>query len=128
VALASWSRGGFFGGLLRLVADHGLLTAADPAAWGRETALREELEPLCAEVSVRHHRLPLGVESPEEAWRLATGSPGPIAAGIDVLPDARRESLRADVQALAARHALDEGGVEAHWLETVARLPEGEPI
>jgi 2-polyprenyl-3-methyl-5-hydroxy-6-metoxy-1,4-benzoquinol methylase len=127
VALATWSRLGFYAELLRLVFDHGLLRAADPAYWGREAVLREELEPLCEEVSVSTHRVPLGIESPEAAWRLATGSPGPIAAGIDVLPDSRRESLRADVQALAARHALEKDGVEAHWLEVVARLPEGEP-
>jgi SAM-dependent methyltransferase len=123
VALATWSRGGFFGGLLRLAFENGLLQAADPGYWGREAPLRDELEPLCEEVEFAAHRLPLDVASPEEAWSLMSATPGPIGAGIDVLPDPRRDRLRAEVEELAAS-----GPAEAHWLEVVARLPEGEPI
>jgi SAM-dependent methyltransferase len=122
VGLATWSRGGFFGGLLRLAFENGLLRAADPGYWGREAPLRDELEPLCERVDFQAHRLPLGLASPEDPWILMSGSPGPIAAGIDVLPDARREGLRAAVE------ELGDPGAEAHWLEVVARLPEGEPI
>jgi ubiquinone/menaquinone biosynthesis C-methylase UbiE len=126
-AIATWSRGGFVGGLLRLADEYGLLEFGDPLEWGREAVLREELEPLCDELTFRVHRLPLDVGSPEDAWRIAAATPGPIAAGIAVLPEQRWESMRADAQALAARHALEEGGVEAHWLEVVARMPVGEP-
>jgi SAM-dependent methyltransferase len=123
VAIATWSRDGFFGELLRLAFESGLLRAADPGYWGREAPLREELEPLCEKVDVAGHRLSLELASAEEGWALMSESPGPIAAGIDVLPDARREALRDAVESLAA------GGLaEAHWLEVVAELPEGEPI
>jgi SAM-dependent methyltransferase len=127
VALATWSRGGFFGGLLRLAFENGLLRAADPGYWGREAPLRDELEPLCERVEFAAHRLPLELASPEEAWELMAGSPGPLAAGIDVLPDARREGLRQAVHELAVLHGVDRGAVEVNWLELVATMPEGDP-
>jgi SAM-dependent methyltransferase len=128
VAIATWSRGGFFGGLLMLAFDHGLLRAADPGYWGREAPLRDELEPLSETVDFEAHRLPLELRSPEEGWQLMADSPGPIAAGIDVLPDDRRESLRAAALELAARHGAERGEVEVNWLEVVATMPEGDPI
>jgi SAM-dependent methyltransferase len=127
VAIATWSRGGFFGGLLTLAFEHRLLGAADPAYWGREAPLREELEPLCEGVEFQSHRLPLRLGSPEEAWQLMAETPGPIAAGIDVLPDARREGLRDAARELAVRHGAASGPVEVSWLEVVAVMPEGDP-
>jgi SAM-dependent methyltransferase len=128
LALATWSRGGFFGGLLRLAFENGLLRAADPGYWGREAPLRDELEPLSERVELAAHRLPLELASPEEAWELMAGSPGPVAAGIDVLPDARREGLRQAVHELAVRHGVDQGAVEVNWLEVVATMPEGDAL
>jgi SAM-dependent methyltransferase len=123
VALATWSRGGFFGALLKLAFENGLLRAADPAYWGREAPLRDELEPLSERVDFAAHRLELTLASPAEAWLLMSATPGPIGAGIDVLPEARREELRAAVEELGTRET-----VEANWLEVVAELPEGDPI
>jgi SAM-dependent methyltransferase len=128
VGIATWSRGGFFGGLLMLAFEHGLLRSADPGYWGREAPLRDELEPLCETVEFESHRLPLRLSSQEEAWELMAGSPGPIAAGIDVLPDDRREALREAAIELAARHGAGRGDVEVNWLEVVATMPEGDPF
>ena len=127
LGLAVWARAGFYGGMLSIAEDHGLFEWTNPADWGREEPIRRELEPFADEVRFENHRLPLGIDSPEAAFRLVAESPGPVGAGIDLLPKRRREALRADVQALAARHALGDGGVEAHWIEVVAAMPPGIP-
>lgn len=128
VGVAAWSRDGFFGELLAAADRHGLLEHhADPADWGVERPLRIELEPFAEELRFTRHALPLALESPDAAFALVAGSPGPLGAGVELLPEDRRQSLRADLQALASRHELTEGGVEAGWIEALATLPPGEP-
>lgn len=97
VSLACWTRSGFMGAFLKLVAEQAWPEGApDPTVWGRQERLRQDLEPYAGEaIEFEPRVVPLEFESPPAAWREFAALPGPIAAGIDRLDDDRHERLEA---------------------------------
>lgn len=103
VGLAAWTASGLTGQLLRTASEHVPLGPPGtplPTAWGREERQRQDLEGLAAD-GMRSCFVDLSLDGAAGAWELATGSPGPIAAGARALDDERRDALRAAIEDLA---------------------------
>lgn len=97
VALACWTRSGFMGRFLGLVAEHAWPPGApDPTVWGRQERLRQDLEPYAGEdVEFDPRVVSLEFASPATAWSEFAALPGPVGAGIQRLRDGPRERLEA---------------------------------
>lgn len=125
IALASWTRDGFVGQMLRLVArhvppSHGFAPVLE---WGEESIVRERLAGASACHCVRRRITFDYPSSPAETVRLFRGSYGPIVRAFAALDNARRATLERELIALWSdnNHADDaETRVESEYLEVIA--------
>jgi SAM-dependent methyltransferase len=98
VALTCWTRSGFMGTFLALVAKHAWpADAPDPTVWGRQERLRQDLEPFAGDaVYFDPGVVVLEFDSAATAWAEFADLPGPVAAGIDRLGLGERLALEAE--------------------------------
>src|SRR4051794_13293245 len=94
LALATWTSHGAIGRLLEAVVDW------DPEvdtrlAWGEETRLRAELEPLAGDLAFETRDVALQDRTPEGAAAAAERALPPVAAALAAFPGADANGLRA---------------------------------
>ena len=131
IALASWTPGGFIGGLLRTVGAHVPPPAglAPPTLWGEEAHVRDLLGGGVREMRLRTRTYTFRFESPEGFTDFFRTHYGPTVAAFAALPEDGRDALAADMTALARRFDRLGGGgpvaIPADYLEVVAARSGG---
>jgi len=108
VAVASWTRSGFVGGMLATVGRHVAppLGAQSPVRWGEEEIVAELLGTEVQEVRSSLHRVTQRFGSADSFADLFLTSYGPTHAAAEKLDERGRAAFRADLVAHAEAHAL----------------------
>lgn len=106
IGLANWTPDGFIGQLFKTVGRHlppppGV---ASPAAWGTEAFLEQHFRPHVSDIGITPRQFNFRYHSPRH-WLDVFGTYyGPTLKAFEALDGASRESLRADLERLIARH------------------------
>lgn len=125
IALASWTPDGFIGETFRLFSRY--LPPAPglqpPVRWGDEAYLRDLFRGTAASVSSYPRTAILRFRSAAENVDFFRTYYGPTLRAFEALPEERRESLYADMVALARRFDRNGGigaiAISADYLETI---------
>ncbi|MDQ3644279.1 MAG: methyltransferase domain-containing protein [Actinomycetota bacterium] len=124
VGFTTWTNIGFFGGLLRLARDEGLLPGGrSPSAWGRDERVRQDIEPMASDLELNPRQLELDLGDAQALWDLVGHSAAPMARLLARRSDQDRERVESDVIRLAGDGSEDGRTVSARYLEVVAAVP-----
>lgn len=125
IALASWTPDGFIGETFRLFARYLPPTPGlqPPLRWGDEAYLRDLFGEAAASITSYPRTAIFRFRSAEENVDFFRTYYGPTLRAFEALPSERRESLYADMVALARRYDRNRGtgpiAIVADYLETV---------
>jgi SAM-dependent methyltransferase len=126
IALANWTPTGFIGELFRTIGAHVPPPAglAPPPLWGSEDHVRDLLGDGVTTLRARRRLFTFRYEAAEEFTETFRTYYGPTVAAFAALPPEGRETLAADITALARRHNRLGGdgpvAIPAEYLEIVA--------
>jgi SAM-dependent methyltransferase len=125
IGLANWTPDGFIGQMFKIVGKHvpPPTGVPSPLAWGTDARL-DELFGGDAQVDVTRRHFVFRYRSAEAFFDTFKTYYGPVLRAWDALDDAGRESLRAELVALAHEHNRATNGtlaVPAEYAEVVAR-------
>ncbi len=124
VGFTTWTNVGFFGGLLRLARTEGLLPAGhSPSAWGRDERVRQDIEPVAADLELQPRQLELEVGDAQALWDLVGHSAAPMARGLALRGEQDRTRVENDLARLVSDASEDGRTVFARYLEVVAKVP-----
>lgn len=124
VGFTTWTNAGFLGGLLRLARDEGLLPGGHlPSAWGRDERVRQDIEPMGADLRLNAHALQLDVSDPRVIPDLIGHSVAPAARALALRGEQDRTRVEEAVAQLVSDASVYGRPVVARYLEVVAQVP-----